>query len=351
MTDALRRYPAAELIALATDLLAAAELDRRHAACVAETLVAGDCLNRASHGIAAVPRYAAYLEKGQMAKSGVPEIIADGGATVHVDGGMLPGPVVAHAAVKTGVERAAQHGVATVVARRAHHIACLGTYLERATERGMAIVMVSSNPGVKLVAPYGGTKAVYSPNPLAVGLPTEEAPILVDFSSSSVSANVCKAMADAGETLPEALLLDAAGRPTSDPAALFTSPPGALMPFGGAHAGYKGFALGLMIEALTSGLAGAGRATPEARFSNAVFVMVIDPARFAGVEALRREMSFLADAAHAAGEPGQVRLPGEQAQAYRARALAEGVPVAAATIAALAGQAAAAGVALPASLR
>jgi len=40
------------------------------------------------------------------------------------------------------------------------------------------------------------------------------------------------------------------------------NPPGTILPLGGLTSGHKGFGLGLLIEALTGGLAGHGRAYP-----------------------------------------------------------------------------------------
>jgi LDH2 family malate/lactate/ureidoglycolate dehydrogenase len=50
------------------------------------------------------------------------------------------------------------------------------------------------------------------------------------------------------------------GSLTDDPAALFAEPPGVALGLGGQEYGHKGFGLGLMVEALTMGLSGYGRA-------------------------------------------------------------------------------------------
>ena len=58
--------------------------------------------------------------------------------------------------------------------------------------------------------------------------------------------------------------------------------PWILLPVGGAEYGHKGFGLALMVEALTQGLSGFGRADAPARWGASVFVQVIDPAAFGG---------------------------------------------------------------------
>jgi L-lactate dehydrogenase len=116
--------------------------------------------------------------------------------------------------------------------------------------------------------------------------------------------------------LPQPWIQDAQGTPTHDPAVLFNEPRGTLLPLGGLEAGHKGYALALLIEALTAGLAGHGRADAAEGWGATVFVQVLDPAAFGGRDAFDRQMDWLVDACHAAtpragGAP--VRLPGERA--------------------------------------
>jgi LDH2 family malate/lactate/ureidoglycolate dehydrogenase len=101
-----------------------------------------------------------------------------------------------------------------------------------------------------------------------------------------------------------------------------------VLPLGGVELGHKGFALALFVEAMTSALAGHGRADDVKRWGASVFVQLIDPDRFGGGGAFVRETSFLADAClgtpAAAGKP-PVRLPGQGALSRREKQLATGV--------------------------
>ena len=90
----------------------------------------------------------------------------------------------------------------------------------------------------------------------------------------------------------------------------------------------KGFALALLIEALTGGLTGFGRADPQEGWGATVFVQVLDPQAFGGRDAFLRQMQWLADACHAATpRPGgtRVRLPGERGLALLRSQAADGV--------------------------
>jgi LDH2 family malate/lactate/ureidoglycolate dehydrogenase len=347
----MSRVPAAALTDFAAALLAGAGLAPRHAACYAEKILAADLLGHGSHGIRLLPRSLDELGRGDLTRDGDPEIVADHGACLLVDGRMLPGPVVVVHAVDRALPRVVTHGTVLVSIRRAGHIRALCTYLEMATTRGLMMLMASSNPWARLVAPFGGVKPVYSPNPIAFGVPTPGDPILVDFSASTIAANAVQEYRARGETLPGRYLLDADGRPTDDPRALAGDRPGSILPLGGADLGHKGFGLGLMVEALTAGLSGYGRVSAPPATNNAVFVMILDPQAFAGRDALLGEAGGLVDACRAAaGADRAVRLPGERALAHRRRALREGVEIAEPLRAELPRRASALGVAPPAAL-
>ncbi len=307
-------YAVDPLVAFARALLERSGVRADIAQDVAEVLVAGDLLGHTTHGLALLAGYLGEIENGSMAKDGAPKIVNERPAAQTWDGCRLPGPWLTLRALDAAAAMAATHGTGTVVIRRSHHIACLAAYLLRATERGLVAIVQSSDPVVAAVVPHGGMTAFITPNPIAAGLPTSGDPILVDVSTSITSMGYTRQRMDAGEKLPGAWAIDAAGNATDDPAALWKEPKGALLPLGGLDAGHKGFGLGLMIEALTAGLSGFGRADPKEGWGATVFVQVLDPEAFAGLAAFRRQMDFIAASARGtAPRPGvdRVRLPGE----------------------------------------
>ena len=318
--DVLRTY--------AATLLTSAGLAADRAAVVAEVLVEGDLLGHTTHGLAQLPGYLGAIVAGTMATQGSPEVVSDRGPAVLWDGRRLPGPWLVVQATILATERARQHGACTLVIRRSHHIACLAAYLERATTQGMVMLLSSSDPSVASVAPHGGTRALMTPNPVAAGFPTGKDPILMDISTSTTTNGLTGRLRAEGRVLDHPWLIDAQGRPTRDPAALFTDPPGSILPLGGLGSGHKGYALGLLVEALTAGLGGFGRADPAEGWGAAVFLQVIDPAAFGGADAFTRQTGWLADAARAVPPPPgapPVRLPGARGLDLRRQSLADGV--------------------------
>ena len=163
------------------------------------------------------------------------------------------------------------------------------------------------------VLPWGGSQGRLGTNPFAYGAPTTEDPILGDFATSVIPEGRIRTAKNAGELIPEGAATDATGRPTRDPAAFYGPPVGGLLPFGGT-VGYKGHALGLLVELLGGTLAG-DLPDAEGRPINGLWLLVIDPGRFLPAG----QFEGLADAVvdyvrSSVPAPGvdHVRIPGER---------------------------------------
>jgi L-lactate dehydrogenase len=322
------RFPVDALLAFAQALLTRAGLAEDRAQVVAEVLVEGDLLGHDTHGLALLAPYLTEIERGAMAVAGDVVVLNDRAAALLWDGCRLPGPWVTRRAVDAAMARARIYGTATVVIRRSHHIACLAAYLRHATEQGLVLQIACSDPNAASVAPFGGTRAVFTPDPLAIGFPTAGDPVLVDVSASITTNGMSARLHRQGRRFAHPWLLDATGRPTDDPAVLFADPAGTILPLGGLDAGHKGYGLALLNEALTGGLAGHGRADPKEGWGATVFVQAIDPDAFGGRSAFVRQAEAIA--AQCRDNPPRegkdaVRLPGARALARRRAQLSSGV--------------------------
>jgi LDH2 family malate/lactate/ureidoglycolate dehydrogenase len=324
--DKVYRYD--DLLRLASELLGKAGMAVDIAAVVAEVLVEGDLLGHTTHGLALLPAYLEELEQGTMTGTGIPEVIADRRSAVTLDGRYLPGPWLIHWAMDLAFERIRQHPVVTVVIRRSHHTAALAAYAKRVTDRGYIFLMTCSDPSVRSVAPFGGLEPLYTPNPIAAGFPTDGEPVIIDISTSTTAVGVTNRRYNEGRLLPNPWLLDNSGVPSDDPSVLFTDPPGSILPLGGMDLGYKGYALGVLVEALTAALSGSGRSDGIERWGASVFLQIIDPQGFSGIKAFTRETQWLAEACRKnpiRTDDPPVRLPGERALKLRSEQLAHGL--------------------------
>ena len=121
---------------------------------------------------------------------------------------------------------------------------------------------------------------MFTPDPLSIGFPTGGDPVLVDI-SASITTNGMTRLLKQGRKLPHAWLLDGHGTPSDDPAVLSPSPR-ARSCLGGLDAGHKGYGLALLVEAMTGGLAGFGRADPKQGWGATVWCRYSIPRLSAG---------------------------------------------------------------------
>lgn len=323
-----QRFDAAALESFAHALLVRSGLPADKAAAVAAILLEADLLGHETHGLQLLSGYLEDIASGAMSTDGEPEVVADQGAVLTWDARRLPGPWIMLRALDAACERAQRLGIGAVAVRRSHHIAALAPYARRVADRGMVLLLMTSAPSGGSVAPYGGTRPLFSPSPIAVGFPTGTEPVMIDVSTSITTNGMTNLLAREGRKLPGPWLMDEAGRPTDDPTVAVAPRKGTLLPLGGMDAGHKGYGLGLAVEAFTAGLAGHGRSDPGRRFGATLFVQVLDPRAFSGAEAFTGQMDWIVDRCHENPplDPARpVRMPGERGLALRRQQLAEGL--------------------------
>jgi len=323
-----RRYSVPELLGFARTLLIRVGLEAEKARVVAEILAEGDLLGHTTHGLALLAPYLRDADTGKMSLTGEPEVLNEFPSVLAWDGRRLPGPWLVRRALEVAMGRARSQGTCAVSIRRSHHIACLGAYLKPVADQGFMALLTCSDPTAAGVAPHGGREQVMTPNPIAAAWPTAGQPVILDVSTAITTNALTKRLAAEGRKFPGLWALDATGAATDDPACVFSEPQGALLPTGGLDHGHKGFALGLLVEALTSGLAGHGRADPAEGWTANVFLQVFDPRAFGGDEAFVRQTEYLAAACRVVPPRegfSRVRMPGEAGLGRRAEQLENGV--------------------------
>ena len=322
------RYSYDVLVTFATKLCTGLGLSEERADTHARVLIEADLMGHTTHGLAMLAGSLGGLESGGLATEGEPQVLSDSGSVLVWDGNLLPGTWLVTQAIERGMTRLPEHPVMTISIKRSGHICCLGAYLRNATEKGYLVMIMNSDPAMRTVAPFGAIEAQFTPNPMAFGIPTDGDPVLIDISTSTTANAWVRRFQAEDRKLPGEWLLDNGGNPSDEPAALFADPPGSLLPLGGVDAGYKGFGLALVVEALTAALTGFGRADAPSGQGSPVFIQLIDPGAFGGRQAFERETGWLAKACQAAkvreGDSA-ARLPGERALRLRAEQLEDGV--------------------------
>lgn len=196
-------------------------------------------------------------------------------------------------------------GIASLAICHSHTCTSLGYFTEQIAARGLIGIGVTNASAI--VAGPGGKRPVIGTNPIAFSIPGPDGIAMhADFSTAAVALGKITRAQAAGEAIPPGWAVDRDGNPTTDPAAALA---GSLV----SAAGYKGWALGLLIEFLAAGLTGSvnsldvrglkAEAGPPHDLGQ--LYILIDPETHANTLADR-----IARVADAIAEDPDVRIPG-----------------------------------------
>jgi uncharacterized oxidoreductase len=346
--------PADTLFAFARSLFEAGGVPAEEARVVAHSLVDANLCGHDSHGVIRIPQYLRAISDGLL-QPGLPLVqVKETPAVLVADGQWGLGQVQAHRLLERLIPKARATGVVAGTLRQCGHIGRLGEYAEVAAAQRLAFIATVNGHGFgRNVAPPGGVEGRIGTNPLCLGAPTAGEPAVLDIGTSVCAEGKVRVVFNKGERVPEGWLLDARGRPTTDPGVLYHDPRGTILPLGGSQA-YKGFGIGLLLDMFAGGLSGAPCSHPRAplRVANAVLFIALDVEQFAGGEHFLREVSALATAVRGcprAEGVGEIQLPGDPERKERARRRASGIRLDDGTWGQLADVAGRLGVPVPAS--
>ena len=123
--------------------------------------------------------------------------------------------------MRVAIERASALGCCVLGLSNTHHLGRIGQWAEQCADAGFASVHFVNALSTPLVAPWGGSDARLSTDPFCVGVPREPDPLILDYATSKVALGKVRVAQDKGARMAPDVLLDAAGRSTDDPAAMF----------------------------------------------------------------------------------------------------------------------------------
>jgi LDH2 family malate/lactate/ureidoglycolate dehydrogenase len=231
------------------------------------------------------------------------------------DGGNNNGMVAMYRATQVAISKAGEHGFAVVGVNNSWVSGRSAHYVEMVARAGLiGIHSVSSR--IHVAAPESSGPATGT-NPIAFGFPTLHEPFVIDLGAAAFMGTDLIFQERRNAVLPEGVAIDIQGRPTRDPAQVHS-----ILPFGG----YKGFALGLAMQALGV-LAGSGLGDDK---TYGYLIMAVKPDLMLPLDDFRRDMSeMLARVKATPRQPGvdEIRLPGERSFRERARSLQEGIVI------------------------
>ncbi len=321
------------LVTFSRALFVAAGVPSEEADVVSRSLVDANLCGHDSHGVMRVQQYVGFIREQKLFCNVPLQTLHETPAMYSGDAGWGLGQVQAYRLLDILRPKASALGIAAGTLRRCGHIGRLGEYAESAARHGMAFFATVNSHGCgRRVAPPGGIEGRISTNPLCLGAPTPTDPLVLDIGTSAVAEGKVRVNLQKGEKAPDGWLLDDRGHPTNDPAALYNEPRGTILPFGGPQA-YKGFGLGLLLDAFAGGLSGGECSRPEAPLAargNTVVFALFDTKHFGGSDHFLKEAgnlaAFVRNTPTAEGVKS-ITLPGDPERISKTKRQVEGIPI------------------------
>ncbi|MEN6375856.1 MAG: Ldh family oxidoreductase [Smithella sp.] len=191
--------------------------------------------------------------------------------SARINGNKNHAMLVVSKAVDIVEEKARAHGFAIAGTFNTNTSSgAIGYYASRLARRGLIGFTFSRSP--ERVAVYGSFEPVFGTNPLAIAIPTQDDPIVLDMSTAATSYFGLVEAVTAGRDIPPDFAYDAQGMPTTDPQKAIA---GAIRSF---DRSYKGSGLALVAEILAGPLVGAafcGIGNSKGNWGHLIFA--IDP--------------------------------------------------------------------------
>ena len=252
-------------------------------------------------------------------------------ATALVDGDNGMGHLVMQFAAQVAIKKAERVGIGWVGVRQSNHAGPAALYSMMPLERDMIGIYIAVG-SANHMPPWGGIELLLSTNPIAFAIPAlEEPPIVLDIATSVTAYGKVKTKALRGEPMPEGWMIDALGRPLTDPR---RAEEGFLLPIGT----YKGYGLALVFGLLAGTLNGAAFGRDVIDFNKddktptntGQIIVALDIARFSPLEAFKRKVDeVIRDFRNSQRMPGvdHIRLPGEQSHATWLERSRLGIPM------------------------
>ncbi len=326
------RIPAEELRRVIAGIFNRAGCSEKEAGIVAKRLVDANLVGHDSHGVVRIPTYMELVKSGGVTLNAHAKVLHETDGLAVVDGQVGFGQVIGEEAMALGIAKAKKTGLAMIALRHSGHLGRIGDWTELCAEAGLASIhFVNVVGAISIVAPFGGTDARTSTNPISVGMPRADGRhVIFDAATSKLAEGKVKVALNKGVELPDGVLLNAKGKPTRDPADLYTDPRGALLPMGD----HKGYGLSVMCELLAGLVSGGGSHHPatigKGSIRNNMLSFIFDPLPGGNAAWARDDMEALIAwlTASPPAEPGKkVLLPGDPERTTRAERTNNGVPL------------------------
>jgi LDH2 family malate/lactate/ureidoglycolate dehydrogenase len=276
----------------------------------AEHLIYNELCGKTSHGLVRVK----WIVNGLVNRGhglNAPSYALDNGSISIIDGKNHIGIIAAHHAAKMGIDKARAHGISFTGARNYHTTTgSMNYYAQMILKAGM-IGIIGCN-STALVTHPDAHDPVIGTNPICFAIPARGTALVADVTTAAMAYGKIMVLKQKGEDLPLGVIVDAEGKPSTNPN---DANDGAMLPL----EGFKGFGLGMAIEMMAGALIGAKTGKDAVQGSDGIFVIIIDPSKFEnGDNIIDKNQRFIDEikASKNNGNVQEILIPGERSTAH-----------------------------------
>lgn len=291
-----------QITKLCIDKLVELGLSQEDADIIVREFLYGELSGKKSHGFATFPSIKSKINP----KSKKWIIVKEDDSHALIDAKENLGQLVGNYAVQLAIDKAKTTGISMVGMYNMHSYLMPGYYAKKAAESNMIGIVVDNAPSK--VAPFGGIDPKIGTNPIAIAIPTNNYPIVLDMATATRAAGEVRLAEKLNQQLPPNMAIDKQGNQTTNPNKVH-----ALTPLGG----YKGFGLGLAIEILAGSMVHAKMGSQiKSGLDRGFLFIVINPGVFQDESTLKTDIGKLVKeikSCKPVDSETEVRIPGEHA--------------------------------------
>lgn len=303
-----------EIKELCVSILMKYGLNRDDSILVVDEFIERELMGEQGHG------FNAFIEFGPKrvkSRKGDFVIVKDEENYLLVNGNGNLGQVVCNSVVPSCIKKAKKHGISMMGIYNMESYLTPGTYARLAAVEDI-IAMIFNYGGTKRTAPTGSIDPIFGTNPIAIGIPANEFPIVLDMATSTYAMMKVRRALKLKTDLPVGGAIDKNGNPTIDPKEIMD---GALLPFGD----HKGYGLALTVEILSRCMLDVHK--KDGIVNRGYFFIFIDPTKFIEISAFKDNVEELKQKiknSRKAKGTTEILLPGERSNREKKESLNKG---------------------------
>jgi LDH2 family malate/lactate/ureidoglycolate dehydrogenase len=276
---------------------------------ITKNLIEGELAGKKSHGLVRLPAIKRKIDEGKITatKKNI-EVIKESPTSLLIDAKNKPGFIAIYKSLELAIQKAKKSNIVVVGIQNASYCSgMIGSYAKEASLKDLIFIGFNNSPGG--LVPHGTNKELWGTNPITIGVPTNDKPVILDMASSQITWGDLMVAKQEGKQIKKGVAIDKDGKPTTNPEEAMK---GGLLPF----FGHKGSGMAFIVELLAGALTGS-RVGKSVSGGWGTSYILINPNVFRSLDQFKEDVATsikeLKESSKADGFK-EINFPGERSQ-------------------------------------